>query len=424
MAHHYYLRRWQWSPEVIVDGEVVQEGYWHMPGAVALIDLRSLPQQSLRGDVIPAQGWCFCAYDSPVVDADAIDLGTDLDTLTPGQRRDMGIALGHGATAITATSLRHAVWDCLGIHADPTGASACLPLVPDRDGIARVHLRGHSVIVARRITQASPEWPNLRALLQRNYRKIRGHAIDPSDPMPGTKHRQYLDWLTEKYEGVPFQEFIPPDLPVETPVPHDTSISDIFDRVDQVLSASADWAHLGPFGDVIRIVSNQLEPLNANTPARMQHQTVLSSDDHTAQLDVITLNVPTASNSTVSVFTRMRDVNNMYIFQELNGFTSGKRRQIRKRVGGTATSLSDVAQVFSLPDTVKGKSEGSSHTISIDGTDFESATDTSLTGDLNIGLEVNRATGTVQTDTQADNFSGGDIAIPATGGAKLVLGII
>src|SRR5690606_5511044 len=126
-----------------------------------------------------------------------------------------------------------------------------------------------------------PEFTPTRDLLKRIYRRWRQDSLEGR--IPPDKYRQWLGFQVRKYglTGNQYRALQPSDLPDESPLPPQTTITDDFSG-----SLSA-WTMVDPSGEGWSISSGRLVRGNTdatNFPASMRHNSALSGDDHYAQI--------------------------------------------------------------------------------------------------------------------------------------------
>ena len=380
-AVEVYLAEWEWNDK---------EEQWQSPGGTAIgsLDLRSLPQMAAKGT---GTGYGVFVYDTPQVIPGSLDLGNDLDKpLNGGEKATLKSALKLPGMPTSATP-RELLWDMLGKYADPTGVNGPKPLMPTLDNRLDLHLGGFSLIRSEPFDIAThPNRDKVVSVLQGNYRKVR---------VDGGRYKEYLDVLEKKF-GVSYGTFIPADLPDEGTLPHQTTVSDNFNRADESLDAGA-WVETAVNWSV---VSNQAQMQVDNAAGIARYTTALSSDNMTSDVDAIS-DSP-ALEGCIGSTTRMStdaspnhdgywgcidpDVDNIGLF---------------KIVDGTRTSIGSFpAFIDSLPDTHRLSANGSTIENIVNGSTLQSVTDTAITGNLYAGIGARRSFDTL------DNFTASDIA--------------
>lgn len=417
---YYCLAPWVWFTE---SGESSNTSHWAAPRQdilLGLVDLRPLPTQARSGGV--PQGVGFFAYN-----ADPGNIGQcfsgNLDTsLSVGAKIALRTLLNLPAS-LFSTSIRDILWELLTEFGDPTGVTRWKPLMPTSKGVLELHLGGHSIIKSMnyRLPKRLAEYKNIDTLIlqtyQENYRAIRAEAL--AGQLPPDQHRKYLSVLATRHQ-IPWQLLIPAGLPQEPPVKPSTTISENFNQGDSTtLGPQLTWTELT--GDW-QTVSSKVSRVNTGSTLRFARaDTDLSTDDHEAQIDVVTFTQPAASNNNLGAIVRKDSSATLDLYDAYLRITTGGVQTIRmeKVVAGVTTNLAATTQTFSIPDTVKIRSDGSTITDYRDGTQVDSLTDTSVVGNLRTGLvsAPNSA-----TEVEGDNFSATDIGAAAPRRINVTIG--
>src|SRR3990167_4090916 len=135
-CEEYYIGRWQWYQDPILD-ELGQptgftQDYWAAPQKEFLtgaIDLRSSPQKAIAGGA--AQGWALFSYSQAVSSPGLFSLSNAIDKkLTKPVISKIETELG---VTIQSTNVRDTIWEILTLHGDPTGQARWKPLMPGVD---------------------------------------------------------------------------------------------------------------------------------------------------------------------------------------------------------------------------------------------------------------------------------------------------
>ena len=123
-------------------------------------------------------------------------------------------------------------------------------------------------------------------VLHENYRKLRGWTV--AGVVSEGLHRKVLTVWIEKYGISDYKVFIPEGLPLEKPLPHNTVITDDFDRSDQSPLGTGpeawSWSNVGSGG--FSIVGNRARNDNSNDVDSARADSDLSSADHYVEGDV------------------------------------------------------------------------------------------------------------------------------------------
>lgn len=399
---HLYLAPWRFEPEPYPT--------WRSPfdDDAGSIDLRTPAQ--VRADGI-AEGYGLFATRAPQSVADAIDLGDTLDGSI--DRVTLRQALGLGENLVAST-VRGAIYELLTMHADPAVKDRWGCLLPTRHRRCEVWLGGK--IIARRLRpESDAEWPVIRARLQNDYREIKRRADDPKDSMPARQHRKYLATLQRKYGIADYDQFIPRDLPSETPVEPATTFTDDFNRANENLEVSANWTLYNWSGSdaSFRVNSNRCEP-DSTLPvvAWAQYASNLSTDDHYGQVEVVAL---VFGSESLSASARLHNSGTEARGYDARVFgnASSYGWSLQRQDNSAATGIGSVnfTPTLSLPDTIRCEADGSTIRGVWNGATWRSATDTTYSGQLRAGLS-SRLKATVG-DLAVDDFEAGDLVAGA-----------
>ena len=147
-TYNYYLAPWVHDIDPVGNIE-----HWRLPtGAIAGVDMRNIPDQSVQGGT--PHGYAFVAIDpaAPVPDG-GIFLSNDLNT-QPDDRIAAEQVLGLSSGDLAGVSVVDGEFAALTEYADMTGDNLVKPLMPgaQSDGSfeIRLHLKGHSIIKSER----------------------------------------------------------------------------------------------------------------------------------------------------------------------------------------------------------------------------------------------------------------------------------
>lgn len=386
----YYLGPWVWH----------SDRYWSPPaGTVGLVDLRNLADQALAGQ-FGDRPYGFFAVNQA--------LGSEYDLLGQGDLREIAVVsaqqdaweslLGYRPQGATLVDL---LFDQLTAGSDPAGGSVP-PLMPTTKGVLSLYLGGHSLVKSERYQHGRhPHMGKVQDVLRRNFRRI--HAANQEHS------RRVLDYWLDKYrcDKGDWQRFVPEDLRGEIPgpLPHQTTITDDFNRADQsgLGSSSEGWSWTATIGGY-NIVSNEAENVAmTGNLAFARAESDLSSEDHYAQVDVTTV-----AQNRQGVAARFSDsADTAYMFVERQVVPDFA---IFKRVTGTDTLLNDSASGATEPFTIKGECDGSGLTLYVDDVSEVTITDTDITGNVRAGLHH----GGTSVGGTVDNFEAADLAAVAS----------
>jgi hypothetical protein len=214
-----------------------------------------------------------------------------------------------------------------------------------------------------------------------------------------------MQGMLEKYQ-ITFDDIRPNGWPKdETPLPHQTTITDNFNRANQAQlgTSSEGWSWSALSGE-LDIVSNTAQVIT--TPGVYRADSDLSSSDHYSQADTIARSA--LSSQGTAVFTRKDSSSTLtYYFGRLQGTGSDVVR-LFKSIANVATQLgSDGAVTVSLPQSIKQTCNGSTISVDYAGVNKISLTDTSITTNTRTGLRI--ADNSVAASM--DNFQASDLSV-------------
>jgi len=414
---HYYLGAWEFATDA---------GFsrWRTPGGDGFcIDLRNRDQR-----LSPTPGLGLFAYPSARAYPQLLlDLGDDLQAVLSAQQRTglsslLGFSPPFGPTTTLAGTIRRLLLD--PALTDPAGVSAWKPVRAKLGGDVCACLgpevfrercaRGHDALIAR------------RNVFRADYRRTRAER----DPVALRKWtgQMMLD-LTGRLSNLDVADVLPPEFAADGYARPTTTINDTFNRGDQSnLGTSSDttwsWVEVASTHD---ISSNQCisgTSIDANHVSRAN--TNLSSDDHYAQIDVVTFPQPTTDNRAIVAGTVARlstdaDPNWDGYFGRVLYFDagSGGSAQLIDLYEVTNGSFSQIGSndtvTISLPDTIKTEADNSTITTYFNGTASTAATGTNgvHTGQLQTGIYgFNRDANYVLDNYEAADLGAGPAANP------------
>lgn len=396
---NYYLARWEWAD---TGGFMA----WMPPLAdqfIASLDFRSLPQQALFGGI--PEGWGFFAYPSAVSIAGSIDLGNDIRGIqNPARRTALKTNLVL-LSDITATNLLDILWELYTVHAEPTGLVRWKPLMPDAANNLELVLNGHSVVKSEKlIPEESPEWNQVQAVYQNDYRKIRQEGIEGLHDKD--LHRRFLMALVEKHKIEP-NKFIPLDLPIEEPLPHQTVITENFNTADSsTLGPNLTWTELE--GDM-EVFSNQCRYASALTTGHITSRADVDLVSSHQYSQIVQANALNGHNSAQGCHARKDSSATMTYYHWQQSDETSDRRRSWRRVTGTFTLLTNTNGSGAVNNVVRGEIEGSTYRLFINGVQQHTGTDTNITGNLRCGIGMH-SDNAANTRPLIDNFEAGDIS--------------
>ncbi len=402
---NYYLGPYQWL-----------ENSWQPPAStVGSIDLRNLTHM---GTPVVQDGYGFFATIDPVRGYDLLGRG-DLREInsTRSMKSMWDSLLGYSPNGDKLVDL---LYDHLTMGSDPTGANTCKPLTPTKGNLA-LQLGGHGRVKTTQFRIGhSPESNQVLSVYQEDYRQIRQLSIDGK--LPVNQHRKVLDYWADVFRVTdPQQVFIPSNLPIELPLPHDTSISENFDGADNaVIGKQLTWVEPGDgsFWD------------NANSRGRMIDENATTEDEQSCYANSALSGTNQQCSVTQAVHTssggggaaggptcrRSNAAVTYYYFRLLE---NNSLVRLGKLVAGVRTQFgSNVAVTVSIPDVLKLQVIGSSLEGFFNDVSKSTETDTAITGNLFCGL---RSFVTTLGDVEFDDWAAEDLASDPTGSPCLLL---
>jgi hypothetical protein len=374
----YWLGPWEW------DSTDASRPFWRAPlQSVGSIDLRSIPQ--CAGTVTPSGFGLF-------VTANAVNLGSSYDNLgtdpTQAWNSQSKIrwqsALGL-PNALTGNNLRQILWETLTIQSDPTGDNRAKPLVPANGRRYEIWLAGQ-LTDSKAFSLSDAEATPLIDLLKRTYRQLRQDSLDglhlnKLGQVDLAKYRKVLGYWVRQY-AIDYRNFQPVDVPDETPLDPDTTITDDFNRDnnDPLGSSSEGWSWTETSGDT-DIASNEAKTTSGGSRARAESD--LSSADQYAQIKVTAYGSNRAGGTCVR-YNSGADTCYLYALEN----SAGSTNRLFKCVTGSLTQVgSTVGETAPTPPfTVKLNISGSSLEGFRDGVSKVTATDSAITANLRTGL--------------------------------------
>lgn len=237
-------------------------------------------------------------------------------------------------------------------------------------------------------------------------------------------HQKFADMICQKYAGcskqkkLDFLEQIKPASWDEPLVPHETTITDNFNRADNTdIGSGSAYAYTDVNGSM-RIISNAVhdESGSSATENRTRVESDLSSVEMSAQISAVSVSAATAR----SVGPMLRFANGadtayaLRLFGNASGTTGSLVRVFRayKCVAGALTALgSGTNQTSALPVPIRltaGEGASSTLTAYYNGSNVESFTDSAIDGSAGarIGLYLRGVTpGSVIDDLDASDLA-------------------
>jgi hypothetical protein len=305
------------------------------------------------------------------------------------------------------------LWETLTLQADPTGEVRALPIVPTHRGMLELHLAGHSLLRAQRMTREHPAFQTLCRALQGNYGKIHNKGKGAKTAAKWLEVQRRKLGLTASQA---MDLLIPPGLAKQPPRRPTTTIQDDFNREDDygALSASAEgwpWSEQTGFG----IVGEAATFITGAAMGRAE--TDLSSDDHYAQVDIVTM--PSIGLIVRATTDNVFDGTNSY-YSYVAGTSPTNPTRLYKTVNNSTLAIDGGGGVggasIDAGKTLRLQCDGSTLTGYVDGQQSIQITDTAVTGNLRCGLRG------IVSGSQVDNFVAADLVPPAAAGKRHLVG--
>jgi hypothetical protein len=411
MARYYYLGPWQVVTEkgqsVVFNGQTLTSPDRTVltppEGTVGLVDLRPPHGQG---------GYGFFATDRPL-DSNYEPFGDGINRLEDvhlaAQQRNRW-AWMLGVASLTGTTLMDVLWATLTVQADPTGQARALPIMPTHRGMLELHLSGHSLLRAQRMTREHPAFATVCRALQGSYGKINGNGKGAKTAAKWLEvQRRKLGLSAEQAMDL----LIPPGLVKQPPGKPTTTIQDDFARDDDFsgLGASAErWAWSEQTG--FALYGQTALFLSGAAIARAEVD--LSSDDHYSQVDIVAM-------PSIGVIVRATTENvysgtNSY-YSYIAGTSPTNPTRLYKTVNNSTLAIDGGGGVGGAPidagKSLRLQCDGSTLTGYVNGVQSIQITDTAVTGNLRCGLRG------VVGMSQVDNFLAEDLI---AAGRKHVVG--
>lgn len=388
----YYLGPW------VEDADPDIGVHWRAPRTtVGSVDLRG-----------SAGGMGFFATNAPLGMSGYMALGTSLDaSLTTTQWGSWKEALGIPADKPLPSSLLDALWLTLTEYADPTGTLRAPPLMPTSRGILELHLGGHSVVKSRRFTGSDdPAWPNIRARVHEDMRKVWTETETAAKKMPRNGPqaralqripRKVLGGLVLEYsrKGIAWRDLVPSDVPLDGYEDPETTYSDGFNRTEDPLGSTSPWTVLlGAYRTNNNVLFTKVTT-DWNAPSTARYNHALSTSH---QYSRITMTAQPSTLSWASGAVRYSLTEITYYAGNLR--SASPQNVLTKMVNGSPTTIGSSSGTNVTPFVTGVRASGSTITLVKDGVDVFSVTDTTITGNLYAGFAMRSAS----TSERADDW--------------------
>ena len=394
---HVYLARWEWF-----DDSLLGESYWRAPFGdnVGTLDLRTLPNMEKAGGI--PEGYGIFVYEEQKTIFNSVYFGTDLNvTLTSAQKKNLeGL---FGITEIKSDTPVDFMWDILTEYSDPTGQTAPKPLRSTREKTVQLMLGGFSLIREEPFTGEHID--RTVAVFQEDYRRNRAKGVSLQVLQRWTGHT--MKDIHGKMDDVTARSILPPQYINDGWQKPQTTISDNFNRADEELNVGS-WVEVNGDWEVLTNEVGITADINRGTA---RHTTALSTDDMRTKLTYATNGV--VGNAGVLVRLSSDVFASMSNYRVLLNAPAALELQFYKTISGTVTSLDTNRNADeSAPDDFEIRTSGSSMKSFFNSGAEHDFTDTSLTGELNAGMQIRR------DDDRVDDFEAEDLAVVTTDTAQ------
>lgn len=286
--------------------------------------------------------------------------------------------------------------DCLFDHltngSDPSGASACKPLVPTISGDLELYVAGHSLVKTQKFVWGVHQYTNrLRDLIRLDFRECFNNAQAGlyQDPQ---HYRRILDYWCDKYgldKRTGWQGIVPPSLRNQFPgpLPHQTTITESFNKADSdTLGPDLTWTEVDGDWDVVsnaaRLESSS--PGSGGTFRSAFADTDLSGSDHYSQVNVTSIG--SGNDDTLAgpgcrgTFLASETYYDCVVYQ------NNDTVYLDKTVTNVLTVLTNTAITLAIPEVYKIEANGSTIKAYQAGVERLSTTDTSISSNTKCGI--------------------------------------
>ena len=398
----YYLHPWQWH-----SGSEDRQECWYLPNNSGSIDLRGLIDCGKAGTA-GDNPYAFVASEVPLIGGVLLGSG-DLREFKPDGRVKNAWRSMLGRIPVGETLVEWIDDQLHGVNSDPTSMGATPTGTPTTQ-------RNHDIYLQTLVSRKRFSWGDannnirvnrLRDVLRRQFEMRWESATNDNERNHALK---CLDFECQKYNRRgqdEWKELVHPRLlaHVKGPVPHETTITDDFNRADAnpISTGSFAWTDVG--GGDWEIVSNVARQSTSGVTLRASRaESDLSSADHYAQCDLVNSNQGTARGG--GPCARFASAAETYYIAALQG--DGDMR-LAKMVTGTRTDLgTSDTQAFTVPETVRVEINGTTLKRYFDGSEVESITDSAISSNTRTGIAAGSAGGST-AKTEVDDFEAEDL---------------
>jgi hypothetical protein len=275
----YYFGPWQFR----------DNAYWMPDGAVSAIDFSPLT----------GGGFGIFKSNTLITDSNYIRLsslsgGEPLTAIGMGPaRRNYLRTTLNLSEPVEGNNLALSIYNVLSSNSDPDGANGPKPLQVNSRGVLEFFMGGTEPELSARMPRKIwllPFWSKYQSNIRSAYRQVRELSLGEDTEYKRRLYRRWLEVQRRKYrltKSLVKQLFIPDDLPQEDPEDPATTITDNFNRGDQIgLGSSSEGWSWSNGGSTWSIVSNAADTAGAGYPGIARANSDLSSSDHYAEVTV------------------------------------------------------------------------------------------------------------------------------------------
>lgn len=379
---HIYLAQWVW-----------EEDHWTAPSKsfrIGTLDLRSRSQH--KPGPIP-EGYAIFAYSQAVTIPGSVFLGQDLtDRISASNRQQVESLLGIN---ISNPAIDKLLLQLFTEDIDPSGQTKRKPVQADKNRKVVVHLAGQKT--EKILTEPEFEATTI-AVRQADYSRMKGQGV-PLDVL-----RRWNDYdLIQFYNGddIKLDKLLPVGSKTDGRLPHQTVVSDNFNRANEDISAGS-WAEHN--SAAYNVTSNAATASTAVIASYARYTSALSSADHKSKVTITSIAASGAPGPAVRCSTDAAPNGDGYWAQLTS---TGTTNNIRECVNSTTTDLVDPGDTtVSLPDDLELRISGSTLQYFFNGSQVGGdTTDTTITGNLYCGFHLRRATSDIVDDFTAEDLA-------------------
>lgn len=408
------VSNWGWYPETDAKRRN-WDSPWRDNTIGARLDLRTKFQYDEPGEIA---GYGIFVLDELLLCKGArvlVALPADLDKELTGQEKTaLEVGLGLDNAAITANTTREVIFSLFTSLASERGVTS---IIPNRKRELSLYL-GPWKLKSERVLDFTNH-AYILTTIQEQYRVIRENTLRGDNP---PKHySRFLTLQLERYKTKDWQQFIPSDLPKETPLPVASVIGDTFvEGSDTALESHTATGPNGGFswsrmtesgGGTAEVVAATDNVFVTNTsPGVFRAESALDSGNHACDMDVNIgsggarrrISVLTNFNGT-GVNAAAEDYYQFRVNDDVGDF------EIVEVTNSSEVILNSVTDTISGTQNLKGENDGGTLTLYIDDVSKLTASDATFGAVLETGIAIRKAD---TSNLFADNYECSDLAAP------------